>query len=39
MVSALSQMFEPKPLVPNELTKGFFERCQDHENEDITYNK
>ncbi|KAA6451622.1 GNAT family N-acetyltransferase [Bacillus swezeyi] len=39
MVSAISQMFEPKPLVPNELTKGFFERCQDQENEDITYNK
>ena len=39
MVSAISQMFAPKPLVPNELTKGFFERCQDHENEDITYNQ
>ncbi|MED1068646.1 GNAT family N-acetyltransferase [Bacillus paralicheniformis] len=39
MVSTISQMFAPKPLVPNELTKGFFERCQDHENEDITYNQ
>ncbi|MER1293296.1 GNAT family N-acetyltransferase, partial [Bacillus sp. C1(2022)] len=39
MVSAISPIFAPKPLVPNELTKGFFERCQDHENEDITYNQ